>query len=63
MFEVEKNIVIEEFLNRLDVYNLKFGGEGGWDYVNIFGMLNQKKDVSLKGVKLFKLCFENDILF
>ncbi|BBI58266.1 homing endonuclease [Shigella phage SfPhi01] len=62
MLEAEKNIVTEEFLNRPDVYNLKLGGEGGWDHINIPGMLNQKKDASLKGAKSFKSRFKNDIL-
>lgn len=30
----EAEIVNEEFLKRDDVYNLKLGGEGGWDYLN-----------------------------
>ena len=40
---LEKLVVTEEFCSREDVYNIKIGGDGGWDYVNISG-----KAVSLK---------------
>ena len=40
---LEKMVVTEEFCKREDVYNIKIGGEGGWDYVNTSG-----KSVSLK---------------
>lgn len=60
MFESEKNIVTEEFLKRPDVYNLKLGGEGGWDHLNTEEYLDKKKEASLKGVAAFKTRFEND---
>jgi hypothetical protein len=34
MYAREKGIVTEEFLAREDVYNLRRGGTGGWDYIN-----------------------------
>lgn len=33
MFEREKQVVNEEFLARTDVYNLRIGGAGGFDYL------------------------------
>jgi hypothetical protein len=34
MYLTESLIVDDEFLKRDDVYNLKLGGDGGWDYLN-----------------------------
>jgi hypothetical protein len=34
MFTREKEVVNEEFLCREDTYNLRRGGNGGWDYIN-----------------------------
>jgi hypothetical protein len=36
--EREKEIVNESFLLRDDVYNLKLGGDGGFDYINNSGI-------------------------
>lgn len=60
MFEAEKNIVNEEFLNRSDVYNLKLGGEGGWDHLNTYEFNYKKKEASIKGAKAFKERFDSD---
>lgn len=32
---LEKMVVTEEFCKREDVYNIKVGGDGGWDYINL----------------------------
>lgn len=37
MFTKEKELVNEEWVSRKDTYNIKLGGEGGWDYVNSSG--------------------------
>ena len=34
---LEKMVVTEEFCKRDDVYNIKIGGDGGWDHVNASG--------------------------
>ena len=34
MYAREKEVVTEEFLSREDVYNLRRGGTGGFDYIN-----------------------------
>lgn len=43
MYAKEKEIVNEEFLARNDVYNLKEGGNGGWNYINLNGLSNTEK--------------------
>jgi NUMOD3 motif len=40
----EREIVNEEFLKRDDVYNLKLGGDGGFDFLNTNGLNNANKD-------------------
>jgi hypothetical protein len=34
MFKREKEVITEDFLSRNDVYNLRRGGNGGFDYIN-----------------------------
>jgi hypothetical protein len=38
MFAAEACLVTEEFLARDDVYNLRLGGFGGFDYINNLGI-------------------------
>lgn len=40
----EREIVNEEFLQRDDVYNLKLGGDGGFDFLNRNKLNNSNKD-------------------
>ena len=40
MNEKEANIVNEEFIARLDTYNIMLGGAGGWSYINENGLRN-----------------------
>jgi hypothetical protein len=49
--EMEKKIVDEEFISRDDTYNIKLGGQGGWDHI-IKNKLNLTE-------KLFEVCREN----
>ena len=46
MYQKEAEIVDEEFVARLDTYNLKVGGDGGWDYIN---SSSKKKTITSKG--------------
>lgn len=38
MYAREKEIVNEEFLSRVDVYNIKCGGDGGFEWINKSGI-------------------------
>lgn len=38
MYEKEAELVNEDFLATQNTYNLKIGGHGGWDYVNVSGL-------------------------
>jgi group I intron endonuclease len=42
MFYAEKQLVNDQFLLREDVYNLRRGGTGGFDYINSSGILKFK---------------------
>ena len=64
MYQREKEIITEEFLSRTDVYNLRCGGHGGFDYINknklYFDSLSRQKEFSVKGVEKQKWLREND---
>lgn len=51
----EKEIVNEDFVARNDTYNLKVGGEGGWDFVNDISKSGYTAD---KKSKVLKNAFE-----
>lgn len=60
MFDMEKDIVNEEFIARLDTYNLTVGGrEGGWYYCNKYGH-NVKNKQYIKGGESKKKKLENE---
>lgn len=42
LFEAEKEFVNEEWVNRPDTYNLKIGGDGGWDHYSDFKNRNNR---------------------
>jgi hypothetical protein len=59
MFKREKEVVTEEFLSRDDVYNLRRGGSGGFDYLNKTGQNNKDKQY-LKGGKTYASRLKTD---
>ena len=50
MNEKEAEIVDEEFVARLDTYNVKLGGQGGWDFINQ-NNLNHTGEHNFDGLK------------
>lgn len=64
MYEREKEFVTQEFLDRDDVYNLRRGGFGGFDYINSyltsedrkrFGSMTDTSHGNKESARLFRL--------
>lgn len=51
MFAREKEIVNEDFLSRCDVYNLRRGGHGGFDYINTNLELVKKRNKIVANIR------------
>ena len=47
MYAREKEVVTDDFLLREDVYNLRRGGQGGFDFINKTGINNKDHEESL----------------
>jgi hypothetical protein len=66
MYAREKQVITEEFLSRKDVYNLRRGGNGGFDYINAYPekFLTEKRLNSLmsqeEAVRRWKIKYETD---
>lgn len=55
---LEKLVVTEEFCRRDDVYNIKVGGDGGWDHVNKIYTTKQRSKNSKQAFRIRKLEIE-----
>lgn len=69
MNQKEADIIDEDFITRDDTYNIKLGGNGGFDYINKNGKNHggnwkeSMKERSKKGVSKFRWLLENDPSF
>ena len=54
MYDREKEIVTEEFLKTEDVYNLRLGGNGGWDYITKNGLNTTPEILKKRGESIKK---------
>ena len=60
MYAREKEVVTEEFLDRDDTYNLRRGGNGGFDYINKAGLADYKKAGAIGKAKQSQLMATDD---
>jgi len=51
MFYMESVLVNEDFVNDKETYNLKVGGEGGWDHCNTNSKMQSKKAIKSNQVQ------------
>jgi NUMOD3 motif len=58
MLSKEKELVNEDYLTNENTYNLKLGGEGGWDHQNLNSEIQKKK--AIKSNEKQKLLAEQD---
>jgi hypothetical protein len=54
MFEQELKYVDEKWVNDENTYNLKIGGEGGWDYINKTGKRWNEEKKRLQSIEMKK---------
>jgi group I intron endonuclease len=54
MYEKEKEIVTEDFLKSKNVYNLRLGGNGGWDYITENGLNRTPEILKRRGESIKK---------